>query len=160
MSIGKKNKQGFTLIELIIIITILGILAAMISGNFITSLKKGRDARRKADLEQIQRALEMYYEDKKAYPLTADWTFGGQFTDLASGKIYMVKVPNDPISGKSYEYQSNGSYYKLYACLENDQQILPYLSTGSSLTCTTQCKAPNGSSVPCLYGISSSNTNP
>ena len=43
-------KKGFTLIELLIVIMILGVLAALITGNFFTSLKKGRDAKRKADL--------------------------------------------------------------------------------------------------------------
>ena len=54
------NKKGFTLIELLLVIIILGVLSALITGNFFTSLKKGRDAKRKADLEQTQRALEMY----------------------------------------------------------------------------------------------------
>ncbi|PIP15252.1 hypothetical protein COX47_00635, partial [Candidatus Roizmanbacteria bacterium CG23_combo_of_CG06-09_8_20_14_all_35_49] len=58
------NRKAFTLIELLLVIIILGVLATLIIGNFFTSLKKGRDARRKGDLEQIQRALEMYYEDK------------------------------------------------------------------------------------------------
>jgi len=62
------NKKGFTLIELLLVIIILGFLTSLIAGNFFTSLKKGRDARRKGDLEQIQRALEMYYEDNRAYP--------------------------------------------------------------------------------------------
>jgi len=74
------NKKGFTLIELLVVIIVLGVLAALISGNFFTSLKKGRDAKRKADLEQIQRALEMYYEDKKAYP-TFTFPFGGKLCE-------------------------------------------------------------------------------
>src|SRR3989338_3495686 len=100
------SKKAFTLIELLIVIVLLGVLAALISGNFITSLKKGRDAKRKGDLEQITRALEMYYEDKKSYPLTAGLTFGEKFCEnnpcgATSDKVYMQKVPNDPISGKS-----------------------------------------------------------
>ena len=127
-------KPGFTLIELLVVIMILGILAVLISGNFFTSLKKGRDARRKADLEQTQRALEMYYEDKRAYPTQAagnGFVFNSEFSD--SGKIYMKKVPNDPVSGKDYKYvyDSTNDGYKLYACLENTQQVLPYSSVRS-----------------------------
>ncbi|PIP62970.1 hypothetical protein COW98_01220 [Candidatus Roizmanbacteria bacterium CG22_combo_CG10-13_8_21_14_all_35_9] len=158
------NRKAFTLIELLLVIIILGVLATLIIGNFFTSLKKGRDARRKGDLEQIQRALEMYYEDKKAYPVTAGLTFGGKLCENnpcgASDKVYMQKVPNDPISGKNYEYLSaDGTDYKLFACLENDQQILPYESSGYSLTCGN-CKNQAGGTVVCIWGISSPNVNP
>lgn len=164
MNLNKKfTSKGFTLIELLIVIFILGILAALISGNFITSLKKGRDARRKADLEQIQRALEMYYEDKKAYP-TFTFPFGGKLCETSScaslEKVYMQKVSNDPISGKNYEYVTTaGANYKLFACLENNQQILPYQSSGYSLTCGN-CKNQAGGTVVCIWGVSSTNISP
>ncbi len=156
----QRESKGFTLIELLVVISILGILAVLISGNFFTSLKKGRDTRRKADLEQVQRALELYYEDKKAYPITTALAFNSPLTDPVSGKIYMQKVPNDPVSGKNYEYISaSGSDYKLFACLENNQQILPYESTGYSLTCG-DCKNQAGGTVVCIWGVSSSNVSP
>lgn len=154
------TKRGFTLIELLVVIFIIGILASLITGNFFTSLKKGRDAKRKTDLEQIQRALELYYEDKSVYPTSDGLIFNAAFTDLDSGKIYMAKVPNDPISGKNYEYVSaDGTDYKLFACLENDQQMLPYESTGYSLVCGN-CKNSAGATVACVWGISSSNISP
>ncbi len=159
-------KKGFTLIELMIVIAILGVLAAMISGNFITSLKKGRDARRKGDLEQISRALEMYYEDQKLYPTPIPGnTLPSQIKIDLNGskkKIYMEIVPTDPSTGSSYSYISNGTTYQLYACLENNQQILPYI-TSSSMTCTTQCYQPDGKTLTttgCIWGIASPNTTP
>ncbi|MFA6533011.1 MAG: prepilin-type N-terminal cleavage/methylation domain-containing protein [Patescibacteria group bacterium] len=157
------NRKGFTLIELLVVIMILGILAALITGNFFTSLKKGRDAKRKGDLEQIQRALEMYYEDKRTYPLAL--TFGGKLCETvacgASEKVYMQKVPNDPISGKDYEYLSTtGTDYKLFACLENNLQLLPYESTGSTLTCGNCRNTADTADVECILGISSSNISP
>jgi len=162
------NRKAFTLIELLIVIIILGILAALISGNFFTSLKKGRDAKRKADFEQIQRALEMYYEDKKTYPVTAGLTFGSKFCENnpcgASDKVYMQKVPNDPISGKDYEYVSTGTDYKLFACLENNLQKLPYISSGytiSTMTSCSPCQDSTGAPVTnCVWGVSSSNISP
>lgn len=157
------NKKAFTLIELLIVIIILGVLAALITGNFFTSLKKGRDTKRKADLEQVQRALEMYYEDNNIYPVAAAFAFNAQLChpDGCNTKIYMQKVPNDPVSGKEYEYLSvNGTNYKLFACLENDQQMLPYLSTESTLTCGG-CQDIDGNPVAsCIWGVASSNISP
>ena len=159
------NKKAFTLIELLIVIIILGVLAALITGNFFTSLKKGRDTKRKADLEQITRALELYYEDKKAYPTTSDLTFGGKLCETSScpgtDKVYMQKIPNDPISGKSYEYLSaDGTNYKLFACLENNLQKLTYISSGSTLSCGNCRNSDDSADVNCIWGISSSNIEP
>ena len=160
----RKIQNAFTLIELMIVIAILGILAAMISGNFITSLKKGRDARRKGDLEQISRGLEMYYEDQKVYPTAVPGKniLATQIIDSGSKKIYMENVPTDPSTGNNYSYISDGTTYQLYACLENNQQILPYI-TSSSMTCTTQCYQPDGKTLTtngCIWGIASPNATP
>jgi type II secretion system protein G len=166
------NRKAFTLIELLIVIMILGVLAALITGNFFTSLKKGRDSKRKADLEQISRALEMYYEDKRAYPtfnifaqtgyqLCGSGLVAPSSSCTAGEKAYMLKMPNDPISGKDYEYlSSDGTDYKLFTCLENKLQILPYESTESTLTCGN-CRNPTDTAdVECVWGISSSNISP
>lgn len=140
-----------------IVIAIMGVLASLISGNFITSLKKGRDARRKADLEQVQRALEMYYEDNKIYPTSLDFSGGGALChpDGCNTKIYMQKLPNDPVSGNNYMYVSDGSYYKLYSCIENSLDQGPGVKqTGYGVSCGS------GRCNPCRYGISSPNTTP
>lgn len=152
----KNSRKGFTLLELLIVIVILGILAALISGNFITSLKKGRDAQRKSSLSQIQQALEMYYEDKKVYPSTSTISFGGKFCETSAcadtEKVYMQLVPRDP-SGKNLRYCTNGgASYQLYAALENvnDKSIITPATVG---TCTADCPS-------CNYGVSSANATP
>jgi len=146
--------EGFTLIELMIVIAILGILAALISGQFITSLKKGRDARRKSDLDQTQKALEMYYEDNKAYPDAV--TFGSALS--TADKTYMQKVSNDPISGNSYQYESDGTYYRLFSCIENGNDQSSGVSqtgySGGPASCGT------GACATCKYTISSPNITP
>lgn len=155
-------KKGLTLIELLIVIVILGILAALITGSFFTSLKKGRDARRKGDLEQIQRALEMYYEDKRSYPTFNIFATAGYqlcetniLSSCGSQKVYMIKIPDDPLSSNNYVYSQTGSTYKLYSCIENSQdQGSGVKQAGYGVSC--------GSGVcnPCKYGISSPNVNP
>lgn len=155
-------KKSFTLIELLIVMIVLGFLVSLISANFFTSLKKGRDARRKSDLDQIKTALELYYEDFRAYPTASldnkGFIFGEEFS--YNDKIYMKKVPNDPITGKNYYYQSDGNYFKLYACLENDQQKLQYQSNPDNFTCGINCKDRLNNTIPCIFGISSPNVSP
>lgn len=116
----RSEKNGFTLIELLITIAILGILATVGFGQFKTSQKKARDAQRKADLGNIARALEMYYNDHQSYPLTlSGW--GLPFED--ENNIYMKKLPEDPGVNWSYCYFSGdeGSSFALFTKLENER---------------------------------------
>ena len=139
--------RGFTLIELLVVIAILGILATVGLGSFQSSQMKGRDTQRKSDLSQIQKALEMYYNDKGAYP-TSIPARGNEWRDasVTGGALYMKSVPGDP-KGGDYCYESDGTYYKLYAKLENTRD--PKIITPSSSACSGY-----------NYGVSSSNTTP
>ncbi len=145
------KKQGFTLMELLVTIAILGILATVGWGQYRTSQEKARDAQRKADLDNIARALEMYYNDLQRYPSSLIWGFPLEH-DLGSEIIvYMKKVPEDPSSDQDYCYQTDlgGSYFKLYAKLENEKDSDYYEELYS-------CNGVKEYS----YGISSSNESP
>src|SRR3989344_6120473 len=60
---------GFTIIELLVVILIVGVLATVVLGSFSTSRIKARNAQRMSDLTQIQLALEQYYDDFGYYQL-------------------------------------------------------------------------------------------
>jgi prepilin-type N-terminal cleavage/methylation domain-containing protein len=123
----KKNKQGFTLIELLVVIAIIGLLSTLSIVALNQARARSRDARRVADVKQIQTALEMYYNDNNIYP--ASITAG---SSIASGTtIYMDIVPKSPTPGDGatcvgsvqYTYSpttinniTNGSYTLQY-CL-------------------------------------------
>lgn len=145
-----KNK-GFTLIELLVAMAIIGILATIGLGAFFTSQIKARDARRKQDLGQIQKALEMYYNDNDSYP--DGILFGVRWED--SGELYMKEVPNDPKSntGGTYDYEVAGdlSWYKLYARIENENDPDPQIEWGGYSD--TNC----GGGALCNYKVSSPN---
>lgn len=123
----KKDKIGFTLIELLVVIAILGILATVGLGSFQSSLMKGRDAQRKHDLGQIQKALEMYLNDHGRYIAGLPAAAAPLLDPDNNQTIYMKSVPQGP-KGDDYCYETDatGTYYRIYAKLENvnDQGII------------------------------------
>jgi len=105
-----KRTKGFTLIEILVVITILALLIVIGAISYSSVNKKSRDARRKSDIEQFRSALEMYRADKGYYPSGAE-----SFTPLSlinSGPAktlyyseYITSLPSDPKDNATYPYQ-------------------------------------------------------
>ena len=141
-----KSKQGFTLIEIVVVMAIIAVLTSIIVGGFRTSQARGRDAQRKSDLKQISNALELYHSDYNRYP--AAIVFGSELTD---GKTsYMKEVPEDP-GGAAYVYavSLSGNKYQLFAYLENTED------KNIDATITASC-----GTATCNFSITSPNTTP
>lgn len=157
-------KKGFTLVELLIVISILGILATIAITSFRSAQFRGRDAERKSDLKQISSALELYYSDYGKYPNAASGEIAGcpsttgdacawgsgSFTDTKT--TYMKVIPKDPSKDFSYLYRvdSTNQKFQLFAHLENTQDI--NLITLSNIFC--------GGTTPCNFSVTSPNTTP
>jgi type II secretion system protein G len=113
-----KKRNGFTLIEVMIVISIIAILTVIGGANYINSLKRSRDSRRMADLEQVRAALEMYRTSESQYPAG---NFGAMVTALQGASVnYLPKVPADPLGTDDYQYfvGSPPMTYELCAKLE------------------------------------------
>ncbi len=128
-----ENKKGFTLIELLVVVAIIGLLASIILASLNVARQKGRDARRIADLKDIQTALELYYSNHNAYPISA--TEASTPTALAAVVTDgdMSTIPDDPLGG-SYHYEyitdAGGQKYCIGTALEGTAPL------GSSSACT------------------------
>lgn len=161
------NKSAFTLIELMLAMVILSILSILLIGNFNTTMKRGRDASRKNDLSQLQKALEVYYEDNRGYP-TFD-IVSNPIKKLCATQacttgetVYMVKVPSDPSTSYMYKYVPEptpvgggvSSYYHLYSYLENDLDR----SNGVNIKgYTSGVKCDVADTAVCKYYVGSTN---
>lgn len=114
-----KRAEGFTLIEILVVITIISILATAGTTSYTTLTKNSRDSRRKADLEEIRAALEMYKSNNGSYP--ASITSGSVIEDVSPGtNTYLQKVPDDPREPTyTYTFTFSSGSYELGAYLEN-----------------------------------------
>jgi prepilin-type N-terminal cleavage/methylation domain-containing protein len=142
------KKKGFTLIELLVVIAIIGILSTLAVVSLQNARKSARDAKRIADVKQMQTALELYFNDWQGYP--TDVISGNQ---IASGTdhIYMVTVPTAPspadgtCTTTAYDYYQVGSgeSYYIQFCLGGAVGTLnsgiQCASPGGIIATTTSC---------------------
>lgn len=111
--IGKK-KTGFTLIELLVVIAIIGVLASIVLASLNSARRKSRDARRVADIKQIQLALELYFDANREYP--------DALTQLVP--TYIPALPADPLGG-AYPYDNFADSART-ACAEASGSCISY----------------------------------
>ena len=112
------NQDGFTLIELMVVILIIGLLATIVVQNLRSATDKAKRVKAQADISQIKSALDRYYLDAGSYPtsdqglpaLMAAPTSGNDPKDW--GGPYIERMPLDPW-GRPYFYQSDGNEYLL-----------------------------------------------
>ncbi len=91
-------KKGFTLLELLVVISIIAILISVGMTSFATAQKKGRDAKRKGDIKSVQNALEQYYSVCGYQYPTPSGTFFSPIICTTPGVSIAVlpTVPADP----------------------------------------------------------------
>jgi len=99
--VRRTHQGGFTLLELLIVIAILGVLAAILVPNFLRSRASALLATCQLDLRNIAAALDLYYNENQVYPDPAGWQ-----TALESGG-YIRAVPTSPIDRAPYGYQTD-----------------------------------------------------
>jgi general secretion pathway protein G len=106
------NKDGFTLVELIVVMVIIGILASLVYVKFIGRVGESKSNATKAQIEIFNQALDLFKLDTGRYPTTAEG-LNALITNPGiqnwDGPYLKKAIPNDPWK-RPYNYQSPGTH--------------------------------------------------
>jgi general secretion pathway protein G len=120
-----RRTSGFTLIEILVVVFIIGLLATIVSVNVIGQTDNARITKAKADLKEIEQGLHLFKLDNGFYPTTSQGLAalvqkpsGGPQLRKYNPEGYIQKIPEDPW-GNPYVYLSDGQTFML-KCLGAD----------------------------------------
>jgi general secretion pathway protein G len=97
------SQRGFTLVELMVVVAIIALLAAIVIPNYVHARAQAAVSQSEANIKQIATSLELYYADQQSYPVGQDQAvtpalFGG------SGNAYLAATPTNALGRQSYRY--------------------------------------------------------
>jgi prepilin-type N-terminal cleavage/methylation domain-containing protein len=109
----KRKQEGFTIVELLIVIVVIGILAALVITTFTGIQQKARDTERQADVKALQGQVEAYYAQKGYYPArtnvnTATW----RATNMKGLDAEALKDPKNSAATGSLEATTDATTYR------------------------------------------------
>ena len=128
----RKSKSAFTIVELLIVIVVIGILAAIVIVAYNGVQTRAAASRSISDLKHIQKSLELYKATNGTYPetpsnnwLNSDTNPTDYVPGLTSGTIAKLPTPQFGGDGSTYMYRSNGTDYKIMAHGGQYQTLCP-----------------------------------
>src|SRR5512146_461289 len=98
----KKRDQGFTIVELLIVIVVIGILALLVITTYSGIQAKARNSKRQTDVQSIQTQVEAFFSQNGYYPSLADMNNGGWLgTNMKSLDVNALIDPSNPTQSKT-----------------------------------------------------------
>lgn len=151
VSLKKKGQSGFTIVELLIVIVIIGILAGLVVTQIIGATAKARDTERKTDIDQIANQLEAYYAKNGGYPAigasgvttgdqinNATWRTGNEFSAGDGAKSFADPSGSTNTVLAVANVTAIGSYSYVPA---PGSCVSPTTATGTAVTSGTICNS-------------------
>lgn len=122
---AKRKISGFTLIELLVVISIIGLLSSVVLSALNSARSKGRDTQRIQNIEELKKAIALYYSNNGSYPNSgvavelssaqASWNTAGNPLYVALVPTYISKLPidpkNTPANNVVYNAATDYAYY-------------------------------------------------
>lgn len=112
MQVKRQNKNGFSLVELLVVISIIAVLSAVLTANFVGMRERARDAQKIQNLNAMKDALRSYYNDHQSYPTTISAIgtsaympsldsigYSYSYTSSSDGETFTIKVPLEAGAG-------------------------------------------------------------
>jgi len=144
-----KNNKSFTLLEILVVTTIIALIGTTGFNSYTTTTRNARDTRRKADLEYVKTAIATYQQiERVSLPLVEN---GWIDPIIVGSKKYLEKVPNDPMSGYVYRYTRTTptTPFKVCTKLENSSNpVFSGLSCGTAAGLCNYCTTTTGEVEP------------
>lgn len=130
--------KGFTLAEILVVVSIIGVLASLIAVNVSSSQQRARDSRRQADLQNISGALELFRATNRSYPVQSSGPVAVDGSILNSTLVptFLGNLPKDPHpnlsawQGYTYVTDTTGTKFSLEARLEKSSDGEVTLQSG------------------------------
>lgn len=127
------NKKGFTLIEILVVIGIIGLLAVFLVPKFFGSQDRAKEAAVKAVAHSIQLAVESYNMENMSYPVAKNIGIKSLCVNYLMPGEYVSEVPKNPYTGKEYEDSDvSGRIVYSYNDIEDKYTIVGYKRNGVS----------------------------
>lgn len=120
----RSKRRGFTLVEILVVIAIIGLLSAFMVPKLLGVQDRGKDTAVKSVMHSVQLAIEAYHMENEVYPMGSDITVAALCENYLMPGNYISAVPKNPFTGKPYtagdapgkilyQYDDNSGNYTL-----------------------------------------------
>jgi prepilin-type N-terminal cleavage/methylation domain-containing protein len=131
MTVINIKRKGFTLVELLVVVAIIGLLSGMVVISIKNVKAKARDSQRVSDVNTISTGLNMYHNDFNAYPVFDGYITGADGLSIALKNSGAVSaLPIDPLN--------NGNYRYYYQSVDGEDFYLEYYLETNSMSGKSQ----------------------